>query len=100
MNVRRVAIGVTAVLVLAGGLLLFFGVGAESGNEERVRLTVEVRGLLPPVAQAVEVGDPIYTDPAGLPIGSVVEVSAGPRWKAFRTRRETFMPARIPLLGS
>ena len=84
MNVRRVAIGVTAALVLAGGLLLFFGVGAESGNEQTVRLTVQVTGLLPPVAQAVEVGDPIYTDPAGAPIGSVVEVSAGPQVDSVR----------------
>ncbi len=79
MNVRRVATGVTAALVLTGGLLLFFGVGAESDNEQTVRLTVQVAGLLPPVAQAVEVGDPVYTDPAGVPIGRIVEVSAGPQ---------------------
>ncbi|MDY0341359.1 MAG: DUF4330 family protein [Coriobacteriia bacterium] len=86
MNTRRVAIGVTAVLAIAGGLLLFIGAGTGtgSGNEQTVRLTVQVSGLLPVVAQAVEVGDPIYTDPAGASVGSVVEVSAGPQMDSVR----------------
>lgn len=74
-----VAFAVSAAVVVAAGLALtFFGVGAELGRPRKVLVTVQATDVPPKVAEQIEVGDPIFTDPAGARIGTIVDVERGP----------------------
>ncbi len=76
---RLIAFAALAVLTIVGGLALgFLGVGAQLAEERDVRLTLLVTEIPPEVAQKVQVGDPVFTDPGGMRIGEIVEVEAGP----------------------
>lgn len=76
---RLIALAVLAALTVAGGLALgFFGVGAQLAEERDIRLTLLVTEIPPEVAQKVQVGDSVFTDPGGMRIGEIVEVEAGP----------------------
>lgn len=76
---RFVALAVLGGLVVLGGLaLVLFGVGAELQEEREVLLTVFATELTEEVAAVPAIGDPVFTDPAGMVVGEIIEVEAGP----------------------
>lgn len=76
---RAVLIAILGALVLLGGLALrYLGIGAELSEEKQVVLTIEVVDLREEVGDLIEVGDPVFTDPAGMRIGEVTSVEVYP----------------------
>ncbi|MDA3937231.1 MAG: DUF4330 domain-containing protein [Actinomycetota bacterium] len=76
---RLIALTVLGALVVIGGLGLgLLGIGAELQQERQVLLTVRAIELAPEVAATPAVGDPVFTDPAGMLVGEVISVKAGP----------------------
>jgi len=73
-----VFIGLIVVVAVGGLLLALTGVGAELSESRELRLTIYAVELLPEVAAMVEVGDPVYTDPGGMEVGEIVDVTRGP----------------------
>ena len=73
------AILITAGVVIAGALLLaIFGVGAQLTQSRRVAIVVRVDQIPPEVASQIRVGDPAFTDVAGVLIGQVTKVDSRP----------------------
>jgi hypothetical protein len=74
------ALVILGALVVAGGLLLaFFGVGADLSGGKTVTVSVRQEELAAEIAGSVKVGDQVYNDLAGAPIGRVLEVSVIPQ---------------------
>lgn len=73
---RLVTIAIAlAVVVVAGGLgLAFFGYGAEVTTPRVVSMRLGVDGVRPEIAALVKVGDPAYSDLAGVELGRVTAV--------------------------
>lgn len=78
-DMRLIVLAVLGALVVIGGLGLgLMGIGAELQQERQVVLTVRAIELAPEVAAVPAVGDPVFTDPAGMLVGEVVSVESGP----------------------
>lgn len=76
---RLVTLGILGAVVLFGAIgLAAFGVGAELQQERTVTLTVLSTALPKEVVMLPAVGDPVYTDPAGMLVGQVSSVEYGP----------------------
>lgn len=94
----RTAFVITGVVLLVGGFLLsFFGVGAELGREVPVEVTVRAIDLPRESLGRVSVGDPVYTEPAGVYIGRVTRVVEGPMIEATPDASGTLQPAANPV---
>jgi hypothetical protein len=79
-NPLLLAFGILAAMVVVGGLLLgFFGVGAELARSKTVLVTIRNKSVATEVARQIKVGDPVFTDTAGIQIGSVVKVVSIPQ---------------------
>jgi hypothetical protein len=71
---------VTAAVVVVGGLALgFFGIGAELAQPKTVLITIRNEKIEPEIASQIKVGDPLYTDTAGMEVGKVVSVKVIPQ---------------------
>lgn len=82
-NPLLVAFGVLVAVVVAGGLLLgFFGVGAQLAQPRTIRVTIRNKSVEPEIASQIHVGDPLFTDTAGMQIGRVVKVVVTPQPQA------------------
>ena len=96
----RTGFAVAGVLLLVGGFLLsYLGVGADLGREHPVLVTVRAIDLPRESLGRVKVGDPIYTEPAGMLIGRVVKVVEGPMVEATPDASGSLHPAQNPVKG-
>ena len=77
-RLARVLIGLGIAVVLIGAALVFFGVGAQLSQAKEVTFTVRSDQVRKVVADQVKVGDPVYTDFAGMYVGRVSKVIVGP----------------------
>lgn len=78
-SLARTALILGAVVLLGGLALGFFGVGAEMSQPRTVTMVVRVERLPPEIAPQIKVGDPVYTDMAGVEIGRVTKVVVVPQ---------------------
>lgn len=96
---RRLAIIVLAAVTLIGGLaFMFTGRAAELGQWRDVTVTVVVSNVPPAVAEAVEPGAPIYTDPAAMDAGRIDEVTVGPMYMVNPDSSGTVQVSENPLM--
>lgn len=68
-----------AVVVLVGLALVFFGVGADLSGGKTVTIVARQEELAAEIAKSVKVGDQVYNDLAGAPIGRVVAAKVVPQ---------------------
>lgn len=95
-----IGFAVCAVALLLGGFLLTFtGVGAELGQERTVIVTVRAVGLPLESLGRVKVGDPLYSEPAGIYIGRVIKVVEGPMIDAQPDASGILRATRNPVKG-
>lgn len=97
---RRMLV-LVVLLLLAFGLaaaLAFFGVGAELSEERTVVLSVRVPDLQHRVSEQLKVGDTVFADAAGMPIGEITDVRVGPVVRATADAKGTLHAAEDPIV--
>jgi hypothetical protein len=92
-----VIIGLGIAVVVAGIALVFFGVGAQLTKPRVITFTVQAEQLRPQVAEQIKVGDELYTDFAGSPIGRVTKVVLTPDLKAVPDAQGSLHAAPDPV---
>jgi hypothetical protein len=96
---RRAFIATGVALVVGGFLLSYLGVGADLGREQPVQVTVRAVDMPRESLGRVKVGDPVYTEPAGLYIGRVTKVVEGPMVEATPDASGALHAAPNPVKG-
>ncbi len=95
---RRLIVLVVLLCVALGiaATLAFFGVGAELSEERTIILSVRVADLQHQVAEQLKVGDTVFADAAGMPIGEIIEVQVSPVIRATADAQGEFHEAEDP----
>lgn len=74
-NPVLLALALTGAVAIVGGLALgFLGVGAQLAQRRTVVLRVRTVPLEKAIADQIRVGDTLYTDTAGVPVGRIVSL--------------------------